>query len=433
MSADVMTAESVAKEKSHSAFFRQSGWLMIANVSGGVLMWAVHLLSKKIPEGEYGVFGTLLAVVMVVPALPLQMVFAQQTAKALATNRVPELTGMIRMMWWGTTLLWLAVAGLALWRQAWIVEQWKLGNATGLWVLLPTLLLSLWMPMFGGVLQGAQNFLWLGWSMILNAFGRSLFAVVLVLCVVGNAVSLMTGVLAGLMLSGAIAVWQSRAFWRGPAASFDWKGLLRQVLPLLVGFAAFQFLFTADTMFVKAYFPKDETAFYVSAGTLSRALMWLVMPLATVMFPRLVQSAAKSEKSNLMGLVLLGTAGLAICGAVGLTVLGPWIVKFVFKPSYVEVATKVLPWYAFAMVPIAVTNVLLNDLLARGVYRVVYPLVGLVLAYAYTLVQVLSKSPPSLISVLQTLGLFGVAALGLCGWFTWRNRQSNPADAPLPA
>ena len=201
--------------------------------------------------------------------------------------------------------------------------------------------------------------------------------------------------------------------------SFDWRSLLKQVLPLMIGFAAFQFLFTADTMFVKAYFSKDETAFYVSAGTLSRALMWLVMPLATVMFPRLVHSAAKSEKSNLMGMVLLGTAVLAVCGAIGLTVLGPWVVKFVFKPSYVDVATKVLPWYAFAMVPIAVANVLLNDLLARGVYRVVLPLVVLVVVYAFAL----TRFHESLIMVLQTLGIFGLGALVVCALVSWRSPQ----------
>ena len=70
-------------------------------------MWAVHLLNKKIPESEYSVFGVLLAVAMFVPNMPLQMVFAQQTARALATGRERELAGMIRLAWLGTFGLWL--------------------------------------------------------------------------------------------------------------------------------------------------------------------------------------------------------------------------------------------------------------------------------------------------------------------------------------
>ncbi len=80
------------------------------------------------------------------------------------------------------------------------------------------------------------------------------------------------------------------------------------------------FMFTADTMFVKAYFPDDDAGFYIGAGTLSRALLWLVLPLAAVMFPKIVHSAARSEKSNLLGMVLLGTGVLAATGALGLTV-----------------------------------------------------------------------------------------------------------------
>src|ERR1700750_355193 len=80
------------------SFFRQSGWLMIANVGGGVLMWAVHFLSKRIPEAEYGVFVALLAVAMCIPTMPLQMALTHQTAQAVARNRLRQLAGMIRLM-----------------------------------------------------------------------------------------------------------------------------------------------------------------------------------------------------------------------------------------------------------------------------------------------------------------------------------------------
>ena len=60
-------AESVpVTETSHrSSFFRQSGWLMIANIAGGMMMWAVHFLNRFIHAGEYGRFGFFLAVVMI--------------------------------------------------------------------------------------------------------------------------------------------------------------------------------------------------------------------------------------------------------------------------------------------------------------------------------------------------------------------------------
>src|SRR5437867_3768329 len=64
-----------------ATFFRQSGWLMVANVAGGVFMWAVHFLSRRIGPEEYGVFIACLAVAMCIPSIPLQMVVAHQTSQ----------------------------------------------------------------------------------------------------------------------------------------------------------------------------------------------------------------------------------------------------------------------------------------------------------------------------------------------------------------
>jgi O-antigen/teichoic acid export membrane protein len=173
---------------------------------------------------------------------------------------------------------------------------------------------------------------------------------------------------------------------------------------------------------VKAYFAEDESGFYIGAGTLSRALLWLVLPLATVMFPKIVHSAARSEKSNLLGLVLAGTGILAACGALGLTILGPWIIKFVFKESFVKVAAAVLPWYAWAMVPLSLANALVNNLLARSQFAIVPVLVLLAALYGFALTQF----HDSLVTVLKTLGIFNLLLLAACAWFTWKSREQNP-------
>jgi O-antigen/teichoic acid export membrane protein len=420
MLAENVEAVPMTHEAHRASFFRQSGWLMIANIGGGVLMWAVHLLNKAIPASEYGNFGFFLAVVMLLPAMPLQMIFTQQTAKALAIGRRGELASVVRAFTGGAFVLWLVGAVVVLIFQQAIVEHWHMSNPAGLWITLPVVLLSLWLPMIWGLLQGQQNFPWLGWSMLANAIGRFSIAAAAVLLLHAYAAGMMAGVLVGIILSAAIGVWQSRAVWVTRPESFDWRSLLRQVVPLLLAFVGFQILFTADTIFIKTYFSEDEAGFYVSAGTLSRALMWFVLPLASVMFPRLVHSAARSEKSNLMGLVLMGTAILAALGAAGLSVLGPWIVRFIYKPEFVQVASSILPWYASAMVPLALANVLLNNLLARpdSKWGLAISVLLLALAYMFALTQLHSN----LITVLKTLGAFNLLLLGACAWFSWRHK-----------
>jgi len=298
-------------------------------------------------------------------------------------------------------------------------------------------LLSLWMPLFWGLLQGQQNFLWLGWSMLSSALGRfgvAVAAVVIVRLALRGApdrqsdwyaTGMITGVLCGMVLAGSIGAWHSRSLWLAKAASFDWVGLLRQVVPLFIGFLGFQALFTADTIFVKAYFSKVDADFYVSAGTLSRALMWLVLPLATVMFPRVVHSVAKSEKTNLMNLVFIGTAILAVVGALGLSVLGPLVVRIICPKSYLAVVPALLPWYVSAMVPLALANVLLNNLMARPASMLVPALCifGVALAYMFALTQFHDQMK----TVLKVMGMANLALLALCAWFTWGTKGASSA------
>lgn len=410
--------------KRHAAFFRQSGWLMIAAIGNGFLSYGVHFLAKapSVTKAEYAAFGTLLMVVACLPTLPLQMVFAQQTALAVAQGQERKLAGTIQLGWLLTSIVWLLGAGIVFLFQDRIVAGWHLPDLTALWVTMFVLLFSLWQPLFLGVLQGRQDFFWMGWSTISAGAGRLAIAAILVLALSMGAAGMMTGALIGMGLSACLAIGRTRDFWILRAEPFDWKHLLGQVTPLLLGFGACQFLFTSDTMFAKAYFSDEQMGPYVAAGTLSRGLLWLVQPLATVMFPKLVQSSVRREKTNLFGLVVLGTAILSICGGLGLWLIGPLAIKIVYKSSYLG-AAHLIPWYAGAMVPLALANVLVNDLLARSRFGVVPFMVLLAVAYGFTLPWMLNHFPGHIEVVLQTLGVFNLLLFAVCAWFMWAKSE----------
>src|SRR6266478_4204184 len=114
------------------SFFRQSGWLMIANIAGGFLNWGMHFLQKALPESvrakEYGTFGVFLSVAMVIPTLSLQMVLAHQTALALAAGRQRELARLVKRAVVGSFLVWLLAAVVVLTFQARILQHWQIHN-----------------------------------------------------------------------------------------------------------------------------------------------------------------------------------------------------------------------------------------------------------------------------------------------------------------
>src|SRR5205807_9083105 len=99
------------------------------------------------------------------PNIPLPEVLGQQNGQTLATDKRGELSGVIRLMWFGTSGFWLVLTAVVFVFQGTILERWNLSSSLGLWITMGIVLLSLWMPLFLGALQGQQNFLWLGWSM----------------------------------------------------------------------------------------------------------------------------------------------------------------------------------------------------------------------------------------------------------------------------
>jgi O-antigen/teichoic acid export membrane protein len=85
--------------ESRLTFFRQSGWLVIATVASGVFMTATQIVASRWMEpGEYGLWFTLLRVYlfMSIPSAGLQIIFAQQTAAAIAPHQHHQLARTVR-------------------------------------------------------------------------------------------------------------------------------------------------------------------------------------------------------------------------------------------------------------------------------------------------------------------------------------------------
>jgi len=89
-----------------------------------------------------------------------------------------------------------------------------------------------------------------------------------------------------------------------------------------------------------------------------------------------------------------------------------------------------VPWFAWALVPLILANVLLSNLLARERFAVVPWTLLLVLAYGSTL---LSLKPRLLQlewiaafrTVVQTLGIFSLLFFAVTVLFTWRDKVQS--------
>ena len=149
-------------------------------------------------------------------------------------------------------------------------------------------------------------------------------------------------------------------------------------------------------------------------------------PLTAVMFPKIVQSAARASRTDALRLALGATALIAGLAALACTVFPELPLRIIYfrKPDFWKSATLV-PWFAWALAPLIVTNVLANNLIAREKFRIAPWLAAVALGYGVTLLSLRERLlQMELFSafkmVIGTLGLFSSLLLIVALTFTWK-------------
>ena len=415
-------------ENSAVSFFRQSGWMMMASTLGGVFLFAVHSVAPWMGRDEYGLFGTLLQWLnlMMIPALGLQTVFAQQTAAAASESGRRQLAGTVRAILGAATALWLVLASLAVVFRDSLIQGFHISNPAALWITVLFGLPQLWLPVFQGVLQGRQDFAAMGWIGISNGVMRLASVTVIVIGLGGRAAGAMVGALAGQTLAVCIAAHRAWPVVSGPGERFDVRAWLGRVIPLTIGLGVGQFMLAADMIVVRALFEPSRTGVYGGAGMLGRGLVMFTAPLVWVMFPKVV-SAAGADSRKVLRLALAGTAGLGVAAALGVSGVcwaTPWFLgtlksgslsipfglgaKLLGNEETIRALAQLAPWFLWCLLPLSLAIVLINDLLARRVYRAVPWLAVTAVGYL-TALSVFHQSFERIIATLGASSLILVA------------------------
>ncbi len=373
------------------SFFRQGGWMLFATSLAGACFSLTHTPASrmsKVDPSEYSLFTALLdsLYILTIPAGGLQAAFAQMSATALDEGQQARLRCTVWRVLGVVTVLWLLVVAVTWWFLPTVVSTWRITNPWALWWTLGIALAGLWCPVFAGLLQGRQDFFWLGNAQVASGVGR-LVAVSFGVLVLGSlAAGAMAGALIGAMASVLLAAYASRRAWWGPSAiegSWDW---VKPCLALTLGLGAGSVMLSADTIFVKAAVGSDETAFYMAGGRIGRGLVTLTTPLALVLFPRVARSSATGEPTGALKLALGATLGTGILTATVCTLFPelPLRALYVGNSDFLP-AAQLVPWFCWCMLPLTAAYTLVNNLLARGRFAVVPWLLLVAGGYAGTL------------------------------------------------
>jgi O-antigen/teichoic acid export membrane protein len=419
---------------SNKNFFRQSGWMMASNLICGVFMAAAAFSAANVtPRTDYSVFVTILRVFILVtlPAAGVQTLLAQQAAAAVTDQARRDLNATTRGVFKLIIVFWvlLALTGAALrWN---IAAMLQASNANIIWAILALVLAAYIFPFFLGLMQGAQNFLVFGWSTILNGVGRFIGILIGIKMFEISATGATLGACGGFVTGALVSLWPSRAFFKKDGGHFAVGPFLRNVLLITAGAGSTLFIINVDMPLIQSHFPKEFSNLYAAAETIGIAVVTLCVPVAAVMFPKLVRGRATASGSNALYLAVVGTAIIGGASALFCTLLPGLPLRILyFRTPEMMKAAPLIPWFMWAMVPLTMYNVLINNLIARQRYGIIPFALMLPVAYALTLFFFLKGNtlPPldAFKRVIQILMGFSSALLLASVYFSIR---ASGADA----
>jgi O-antigen/teichoic acid export membrane protein len=425
------------------AFFRQSGWMVIATNVGGLFMMLVHTVARKMGPQEYASFVSLLRLLIIlgIPSAALQAIFARQAAAATTPAEEDQLRATTRAMGAWTFLIGLLCAALILAAGSHLARLLNISNPASIYFTAFMAVVGLWVPIGRGVLQGRHYFGGLGWLQISDGLIRFSVMLAAVVWFSGKAASGMFAAVSGQVVTVALAIWLTREIWATRATtSFRWKAWLGSAIPQTLGLGTVLAMSSLDMLFVQSLFSSSpQTALYSGAMLTGFAIVQVISPVALVMFARVTRNVARSERTDSFTMTLAATVIFGVLAGIGCTILPKLPLRFMYfsNPEMWE-AAPLVPWFAWAMLPWTVANVLVQNILARGRFRVVPYLLLVPAVYAAALcLQAPSLLPmkpfDAFVRVIQTLGGANLLLCTVAGWFCRSAPAARVVDRDLAA
>jgi O-antigen/teichoic acid export membrane protein len=317
-----------------------------------------------------------------IPFLGVQTAFAQLTVRTEGTGDAGGVSAGLRAFVRLVLGVWVVVALGCLGFHERILADYKLGAAAlafGLAAAIPSVVT----PALFGVMQGREDFLWLGGATIVNGAAICSGVMLGVLLYQPTATGAVAGMCVGWWISLAFAAFRTRAQWRTPPGAFDFAAFFRRFVPLSLGLAMPTFMFGWDILTVQRFL-SEEADGYGAARVVGRTVVLITAPLTYVLFPKVVRSVARSEETGVLTHALAATALVGGLAALGCAFV-PWLpLRIISGTKYLDYAPLV-PWFAWALLPLAMSGVLINNLLARECYGIVGWIVAIAGGYALAL------------------------------------------------
>lgn len=390
---------------------RSSGLMFGAFMIGSVFNYLFQIvMGRMLGPGQYGLLNGLMALLAVlgVPMGTLVMVVSRKAAEYKAKKNYGGARALFEQV--NKKVLAAGGIGLALFLAAsFLIKDYL--NAPSF---VPVALLglaafaSLPGPINTAMLQGLQNYKWLGLSMALGGPARLLFSALLVAAGLG-----VSGAVGGLIVTGlfawALTYFPLKGLMAAPAQVAADKHLtFARLMPVFIANLAFAVMTQADMMLVNRYFQAHQAGVYASAAILGRAVMYIPGAIVLAMFPMVSEAKALNKSgSHLLVKSLLATSVFSGGGALLFYFFPAWTIGTFFGASYVE-AAPLLKYFGLAMLPMAFLLVFMNYFVAREKNVFAYIMAGCAI-FEITIMHLYHSVPLHIVLAMSAAGALALA------------------------
>ncbi len=372
-----------------NALLRHSVILLVASQVANVANILFQILMMRGLSGdEYALLAACFSVFLVIytPMEALRTVVSHEAARLRQAGAGASAVRTFRQ--WLIRVAGPAVIALAgtVWLAPAIAQFFHATDAAAVRWLGVAIATGLLYPVYIGIFQGLETFGWLSAAMQLWALSRLALGVALVFGVSATA-RYALGAQAGSMLitlaigscgMARVLRAQPRALAEAPPSDV---AAPRDFFPALAGLAAYATLMNLDAALVKHFLPA-AAGDYAKVSTLARALVFLPMPIALAMFPKVVGGEAEDrEHHRTLGQAMVYVLGLQLAAALVFSLLAGWIWRLFTGAAALDHQLLVTRCAFWAYAPLGLVFLLLNFQLARRRFFAGYGLVVVAAAY----------------------------------------------------
>jgi hypothetical protein len=370
--------------KDKDGLFKHSLILFAATQLANASNLLFHIaMGRGLPKDEYSSLAALLNLMLIIgtPLEALRTAVAHFAARVVAAGQPGALGVLLRSWGWKMIAVGLAVTAAAFVGRGFIMEYLHLSSHWSVIITSVTLIGILLIPPLAGALQGLQAFGWMAASLQGLSVLRLAVGALLVWFVSRTALSGIVAQFVGVYAAVACGVLGLFRILRHEArAEVSTAYVGGYLLRSFVVLAAFAVLMNIDIILVRHYLT-EESKLFARAATIARTIIFLPMPIALAMFPKVVSTGGVTSESRRTLLKALAMVALIIGGGALACTLIPQVPLVIMYNEHSAEANHLVRITLWAMAPLGITYLLMNFELAQHRFTVAPVLLCCAAAY----------------------------------------------------